>query len=124
MDSDHVGRRLAFLSSRLEDPRRIQLRQGKFLQAYCDRRDVDDITEVSYDLTKLHRVGIADMADLLAVFTQPTTYSIEYTQDRDYPLQARTQLPEPRFQTVPSPILSGEGGAPAILMRARSRWRN
>jgi SagB-type dehydrogenase family enzyme len=97
MDSDHVGRRLAFLSSRLEDPRRIQLRQGKFLQAYCDRRDVDDITEVSYDLTKLHRVGIADMADSLAVFMQPTTYSIEYTQDRDYPLQARTQLPEPKI---------------------------
>jgi len=97
MDSDRVRRRLGFVSSQLEDPRRIQLRRGKFIQAYRDRGDVDDITEVSHSLTKLHRIGDVDMADALAVFMQPTAYSIEYTQDREYPLQARTQLPEPKI---------------------------
>jgi SagB-type dehydrogenase family enzyme len=98
MDRDRVGRHLGFLTSRLEDPRRIQLRQGKFLQAYWDRRDVDDITEVSHNLTKLHRVGDADMADSLAVFMHPAMYSVQYTHDREFPLRARRQLPEP---TIP-----------------------
>jgi len=97
MDRDRAGRHLGFLASRLEDPRRIQLRQGKFLQAYWNRRDVDDITEVSHNLTKLYRVGDGDTADSVAVFMQPTMYSIQYTHDREFPLQARRHLPEPKI---------------------------
>ena len=97
MDRDRVGRRLGFLSSSLEDPRRIQLRQGKHLQAYHDRGNFDDITEISHDLTKLHRIGNADMVDALAIFMQPAMYSVEYTKEREYPLQPCIQLPEPKI---------------------------
>ena len=97
MDRNRVGRHLAFLSSRLEDRRRIQLRQGNHLEAFRDRGDAFDITEASHNLTKLCRAGLADTADSVAVFMQPTMYSVEYTKDREYPLQARTQLPEPKI---------------------------
>jgi SagB-type dehydrogenase family enzyme len=97
MNNDRVGRRFGFLCSRLDDPRRMQLREGQFLHAYRNRHNVDDITEISHNLTKLRRVDDSDVAAAFAVFQQPTMYSVEYTQDREYPLQARIRLPDPKI---------------------------
>lgn len=95
MDESRMGRRFGFLCAQLDDPRRIQLRQGRFLQAYRQRGADDDIIEIGHDLTKLRRADDPDMADALALFQQPHMYPIEYTQDREYPLQPRIRLPEP-----------------------------
>jgi len=114
MDKTRVGRQFGFLCSQLDDPRRIQLRQGRFLEAYR-RRGIDaDIIEVGHELTKLRRVDDPDAADALAVFQQPHLYSIEYTQDREYPLRPLIRLPEP---VIPDASLSE-------LVRARRSSRD
>jgi SagB-type dehydrogenase family enzyme len=111
MEGDRIGRRFGFLCFQLDDPRRIQLHQGRFLNAYRDRHAVDDITEISHDLTKLRRVDASDMADALTVFQRPHMHSVQYAQDREYPLQPWIRLPEP---TVP------DGPFSELVRRRRS----
>lgn len=101
MDKARVGRRFAFLSARLDDPRHIQLRQGRFLEAYHSRGAYDDIIEIGHDLTKLRRMDGPHMADALAVFQQPHMLQIEFTQDREFPLQGRIGLPAPKIPERP-----------------------
>ncbi len=114
MDEARMGRRFGFLCTQLDDPRRIQLRQGRFLEAYRRRGQDEDIIEISHDLTKLRRADNSDMADALALFQQPRMYPIQYAQEREYPLQRRILLPEP---TIPDPPFSE-------LIRGRRSRRN
>jgi len=98
MDDDYTGKRLGFLCSRIDDPRRIQLREGRFLKAYHERNTIDDdAIEIGHELTKLRRIGNTDVADALMVFQRPAMYSVEYTHDREYPLHPRVPLPKPRI---------------------------
>jgi len=90
-----MGRRLGFLCSPLDDSRRIQLRQDEFLQAYRSRGAPDDLIEIGHDLTKLRPANSLDVFRALTLFQQPEMHAIEYTQERDYPLQPRVGLPEP-----------------------------
>jgi SagB-type dehydrogenase family enzyme len=103
MDEARVGRRFGFFCAPLEDPRRIELRQGRYLEAYRRRGADEDIIEIGHDLTKLRRANDSDMADALAVFQQPHMYPIEYTQDREYPLQSSVLLPP---ATIPDCLFS------------------
>ena len=96
-----MGRRFGFLCSQLDDPRRIQLREGRFLEAYRRRGADDDIIEIGHGLTKLRRTDDADMADALAVFQQPHMYPIEYIQDREHPLRPQIRLPAPTIPERP-----------------------
>ena len=95
MDKARMGRRLGFLCSPLDDSRRIQLRQDEFLQAYRSRGAPDDLIEIGHDLTKLRPANSLDVFRALTLFQQPEMHAIEYTQERDYPLQPRVGLPEP-----------------------------
>jgi SagB-type dehydrogenase family enzyme len=117
-----LGRQLGLLSNRLDDPRRIQLRQSGFLESYHRRDAVDDIVEISHDLTKLQRADGARMRDALALFQQPDMYATEFSQDREYPLQPRLPLPEPVIPDRPfSETVRGRrscrsfGGSPLAL---------
>ena len=98
-----MGRRFGFLCSQLDDPRRIELRRGRFVEAYRQRGADDDIIEIGHDLTKLRRADDPDMADALALFQQPHMFPVEYAQDREYPLQPQIRLPEP---TIPDRLFS------------------
>jgi SagB-type dehydrogenase family enzyme len=95
MSKGRSGRHFGFLSNRLDDPRRIQLRQGAFLEAYRRRDTSADLIEIGHELTKLQRADAAHIRDAVALFQQPDMHSIQFTHDRDYPLQPRTRLPEP-----------------------------
>ena len=95
------GKALWVLCSQLDYPRRIQLRQGRFLEAYRLREADDDIIEIGHNLTKLRRVDDLDMADALTVFQQPLMHPIEYAQDREYPLRSSIRLPEPAIPDRP-----------------------
>jgi SagB-type dehydrogenase family enzyme len=95
MDEARMGRRFGFLCTQLDDPRRIQLRQGRFLEAYHRRGQDEDLIEISHDLTKLRRTDSSHMADSMALFQQPRMFPIQFHQDREYPLQPRILLPEP-----------------------------
>jgi SagB-type dehydrogenase family enzyme len=101
MDRDQARARFGFLCSRVEDPRRIVLRQGRFLESFHRRDADDDIVEVAHEATKLRRVDVCDVADAVTLFEQPVMLFIEYDQDREYPLQPRTRLPEPVFPDCP-----------------------
>jgi SagB-type dehydrogenase family enzyme len=94
MDKARMGRRLGFLCSPLDDPRRIQLRQDDFLEAYRSRGTSEDLIEISHDLTKLRPTNSIDIFRAISVFQQPVMFPIEYTHERDYPLQPRIRLPE------------------------------
>jgi SagB-type dehydrogenase family enzyme len=94
MDKVQLGRRLGFLCSPLDDPRRIQLRQDEFLEAYRSRGP-DDLIELSHDLTKLRSANSLDVFRALTLFQRPTMHPIEYSQEREYPLQALVSLPKP-----------------------------
>jgi SagB-type dehydrogenase family enzyme len=95
MDKAGLARRLGFLCATLDDPRRIQLRQDEFLQAYRSRGGPDDLIEISHVLTKLQRANGIDVFRALTLFQQPAMHSVEYTHDREFPLQPTIQLPEP-----------------------------
>lgn len=113
MDEKRMGRRFGFLCSQLEDPRRIQLRQGRFLQAYQRRGSADDVIEIAHDLTKLWRTDDPQVAEAVALFQQPYMYPIEYSLDREYPLQPRIGLPEP--------VLPDDCSFIELVRRRRSR---
>jgi SagB-type dehydrogenase family enzyme len=122
MDKARMGRRLAFLCSTLDDPRRIQLRQEEFLQAYRSRGGPDDLIEISHDLTKLGRANSFDVFRALTLFQQPAMHAVEYTHDREFPLQPIIHLPEPAIPDSPFSELirsrrSGRrfGGSPLTL---------
>jgi len=101
MDKSSLGRRLGFLSSPLNDPRRIQLRQDEFVEAYHSRGTSDDLLEIGHDLTKLRPAGSPEIVRAVTLFQQPVMYQIEYTHDRDYPLQTSIRLPEPALTDRP-----------------------
>jgi SagB-type dehydrogenase family enzyme len=101
MDKARLGRRLGFLCSLLDDPRRIQLRQDEFVEAYRSRGAPDDLIEISHELTKLRPANSLDIFRALTLFQQPVMHPIEYTHDRDYPLQPRIRLPEPAIPDRP-----------------------
>ena len=114
MDEVRTGRQLGFQSTPLDDPRRIQLRQGQFLEAYRRRSQNEDVIEISHNITKLQRAGHADMADAFGLFQQHGMHQIQYAQDREYPLQHHIPLPEP---TIPNSPFSE-------LVRGRRSRRN
>jgi SagB-type dehydrogenase family enzyme len=101
MDKPAMGRRVGLLYSQLDDPRRIQLRRGRFLEAYQLRGVFDDVIEIGHELTKLRRTDGSEMADAVALFQQPRMHPIEYTQDREFPLKSRIRLPEPTIPDYP-----------------------
>jgi SagB-type dehydrogenase family enzyme len=92
-NSRAVNRSLDLLTAPVADPRRIELRRGRVLEAYRHRRLNDDLIEVGHELTKLRRTDDRDIADALSVFQQPRSYWVEYQQDREYPLQPLIPLP-------------------------------
>src|SRR5580658_9680684 len=94
MDKVQLGRRLGFLCSPLDDPRRIQLRQNEFLEAYRARGTSEDLIEIIHDLTKLRPSNSQDIFGAVSFFLHPVMLPIEYTHERDYPLQPRIRLPE------------------------------
>jgi SagB-type dehydrogenase family enzyme len=114
MDEAQMGRRFGFLCTPLDDPRRIQLRLGRFLEAYRQRGQEEDVVEISHHQTKLRRTDNWDMADALALFQQSRMYPIQYAQEREYPLHHRILLPEP---TIPDSPFSE-------LIRGRRSRRN
>lgn len=96
MVRDRIGRRLSFLSSQVDDPRRIQLRESRFIEAYHRRGGGGtDLVEAAHDLTKLRRTDAGAMLDSMALFQQSPIHPILYTEDPEFPLQPRTRLPEP-----------------------------
>jgi SagB-type dehydrogenase family enzyme len=96
-----MSKQFGFLCSALDDPRRIQLRQAEVLGAYQQRAKLDDIAELSHDLTKLRRADGAKMVDSLLLFGQSFMQAVQYTQDPDYPLQPRIRLAEPTIPDCP-----------------------
>jgi len=96
-----MSKQFGFLCSTLDDPRRIQLRQAEILEAYQQRGTLDDIVEISHDLTKLRRVDGPKMVDALLLFQQPFMQPVQYTHDPDYPLQPRVRLPGPLIPDRP-----------------------
>lgn len=95
MDDARTGRNIGFICSPLDDPRRIELRRDRFREAYLRRDSGDDLIEIGHGLTKLRRVDDWEAADAMAVFQQPHMLSVEYAQDREYPLQPLMPLPPP-----------------------------
>jgi SagB-type dehydrogenase family enzyme len=81
------------LSAPVDDPRRAELRRGSILGTYRHRGASDDLIEIGYELTKLRRTDDWDIAEALAVFQRPQIYSVEYQQDREYPLRPSLPLP-------------------------------
>jgi len=86
-----------FRCSPLEDPRRIELRRTKTLDAYYNRGAIHDLIEIGHDLTKLNRRDGWGTFEALLLFDQPSMLSLEYTHDRAYPLLPSTHLPAPRL---------------------------
>lgn len=113
MSSRDAARKFAFHCARLDDPRRIQLRQGAFLDAYRRRGDACDLIEIGHQLTKLRRADGLHMRDALALFEQPHMLRIQFTQDREYPLHPTIRLPEAALPDRPF----------AELLRARRSCR-
>lgn len=95
MNEDLVSWRYGFLSSGLEDPRRINLRPGRFSESYRQRGDREDIVELGHELTKFRRLDGPDLAASLAIVEQPGMLSVLYTQEPEFQLQPRMSLPEP-----------------------------
>jgi SagB-type dehydrogenase family enzyme len=95
MNEDLVRYRFGFLSSGVDDPRRINLRRGRFSEAYRERGNREDVVEMSHELTKLRRSDGPDLAESLAVIQQRGMLSVLYTQEPEFPLRPRTFLPEP-----------------------------
>lgn len=101
MDKVRMAKRLGFLCSPLDDPRRIELRQNEFLQAYRSRGGPGDLIEICHELTKLQRANGMDVFRALTLFQQPAMHPVEYTHDREFPLQLRIHLPEPAIPGRP-----------------------
>jgi SagB-type dehydrogenase family enzyme len=51
--------------------------------------------EVGHDLTKLRRIDNTKVVESAVLFEQPFMQSIQFTRDRDYPLQPCIRLPPP-----------------------------
>jgi SagB-type dehydrogenase family enzyme len=88
-----VKRGVHLLTAPVDDPRRVELRRGAILGAYRHRGASDDLIEVGHELTKLRRTDARDIADAVAVFQRPEAYSVEYRQDREYPLRPSFPMP-------------------------------
>jgi len=101
IDEAQTGPARTFLSTELDDPRRIQVRQGRFLEQFRCRGQGDDIVEISHHLTNLCRADDSDAAEAFAVFQRQEMYAAEYTQEREYPLQPRIPLLEPIIPACP-----------------------
>jgi len=97
---EQKGRWLGFLPSQLSDPRRIQLRENRFIEAYQRRGDID-VVETVHELTKLRRADIGNMLNAITLLQQPSMLPILYIQDPEFPLQPRIRLPEPAIPNRP-----------------------
>ena len=95
MDAVRMAKRMGFLCSPLDDPRRLQIRQDQFIEAYQRRGAVDDIIEVVHELTKLRAGNSFEIFRSQTLFEQPVMQSIQHTHDRDYPLHPLIRLPAP-----------------------------
>jgi SagB-type dehydrogenase family enzyme len=95
--------RFGFLSTPVGDPRRIQLRQRRFLEAFLGRGEAEDVTEVSHELTKLRRLDDKDISDMLQLIGQPGMMSVLYRQDVEFPLRPRVTLPKPEIPEISFP---------------------
>jgi SagB-type dehydrogenase family enzyme len=93
MDDARKGRHIRFMCSPLDDPRRIELRRSRYQEAYLRRSVSDDLVEIGHGLTQLRRVDGWEAAEAVAVFQRLDSLSVEYTQDREYPLQPLIPLP-------------------------------
>lgn len=98
MDRGRVGRHIAFLCSRLEDPRSIQLREGAFLAAYRKRERSHDLVEIAHGMTKIRRQDWHHMRDSLAVFLNPSMFRFAFHHDREYLLHSTVPLPKHNAQ--------------------------
>jgi SagB-type dehydrogenase family enzyme len=83
------------LLSPLENPRRLELRQTEFLDAYSRRADRDDILEVAHDLTKLRRLDVGGMRESIRLFEDPSMQECLHSHDREFPLHPEIKIPEP-----------------------------
>jgi SagB-type dehydrogenase family enzyme len=91
-----MSKKFSFMCSTLDDCRRIQLHENnEFIRAYQQRGDNDDLLEVAHDLTKLRRVDSSKLFESAMLFEQPYMQQIEYSIEREYPLHACVNLPEP-----------------------------
>ncbi len=88
---NHIG----FLCRQLEDSRRIELRQDDALSMYQHRGGLYDTIEIGHELTKLRQTDRWGIVQAATLFEKPFMQSIQFTQDRDYPLQPIISLPEP-----------------------------
>jgi SagB-type dehydrogenase family enzyme len=100
MDNARSGRKFGFLCTQLHDPRSIQL-QGGFVEAYRQRGGLDDVVEISHELTKLSRGDDLRMLESMAFFQKPFMQSVLFTHDRDYPLRSLIRLPAPTIPDRP-----------------------
>jgi len=100
VNSKGMRSRFGFLSTPIVDPRRIQLRQSRSLEAFRGRGESDDITEISHELTKLRRGDESDFLEMLRLIEQPGMLSVLYTQDMEFPLRPRISLPKPEIPDV------------------------
>lgn len=90
-----MAKQSILLLSALDNPRRIELRQAEFLNAYGRRDTAEDIIEIAHDLTKLRRANVSMIREAVSVFQQPSALQSQFTHDRGYPLQPRVRLPRP-----------------------------
>jgi SagB-type dehydrogenase family enzyme len=96
-----MTKQFGFLCTPLDDPRRIELRQAETLSAYHQRGALHDLIEMGHDLTKLRRIDRSRLLESAKLFEQPFMQTVEYTHDRDYPLQPFLRLPEPTIPDHP-----------------------
>lgn len=100
MTDKRMTSRFGFLSSPLEDPRRMQLRQRVVIESFLGRGEAEDVTEISHGLTKLRRADDLDMLEALRLIEQPGMLSVLFRQDVEFPLQPRISLPEPAIPEI------------------------
>jgi SagB-type dehydrogenase family enzyme len=92
-----MPQQFGFLCSTLDDPRRIELRQTEILTTFQQRGDSHDLIETAHDLTKIRRTDDSQVVDAVLLFQRPFMHSVQYTHDRDYPLQPTIRLPKPKI---------------------------
>lgn len=101
MDNKPVPSDFPVLSSMLDDPRRIQLRGRGPLDAYHERGATEDIIELAHEVTKLRPIDALTIANTFLLFQGPFMQTMQYSHDRNYPLQPVIRLPEPTLPAVP-----------------------
>jgi SagB-type dehydrogenase family enzyme len=117
-----MPKRLAFLCTPLEDPRRIELRQPEILNSYHHRGQSHDVIEIAHGATKMRRIDRSALRESVLTFEQPFMQEMEFTHDREDPLTPLLRLPPPALPDRSfADVLRGRhsvrqfGGAPLDL---------